>query len=98
VYERRLVHIEDARRYATMWARLSAPRTLEHETAARGADKKRFVVPTCPVSVTFSDDESAISRGTRPDLTHDLDRISQPVLVLYGERDAMAAAGASKFV
>ena len=31
------------------------------------------------------------------DVTHDLDRISQPVLVLYGERDAIAAAGASRF-
>jgi proline iminopeptidase len=31
------------------------------------------------------------------DVTYQLDRISQRVLVLYGERDAIAAAGAAKF-
>jgi pimeloyl-ACP methyl ester carboxylesterase len=31
------------------------------------------------------------------DVTDQLDRISQRVLVLYGERDAIALAGASKF-
>jgi proline iminopeptidase len=31
------------------------------------------------------------------DVTHQLDRISQRVLVLYGERDAIAVAGAPKF-
>ena len=31
------------------------------------------------------------------DVIHELDRIDQPVLVLYGERDTIAVAGTSEF-
>jgi pimeloyl-ACP methyl ester carboxylesterase len=31
------------------------------------------------------------------DVTHHLDRVSQRVLVMYGERDAIAVAGAPRF-
>ena len=45
-----------------------------------------------------NDNASSLQRAFMGfDVTHDLDRIGQPVLVLYGERDAIAAAGASKF-
>jgi pimeloyl-ACP methyl ester carboxylesterase len=40
---------------------------------------------------------AAAVRAFMGDVTQDLDRIGQPVVVLYGERDAIAAAGGSKF-
>jgi proline iminopeptidase len=45
-----------------------------------------------------NDNASSLQRAFMVlDVTIHLDRISQPVLVVYGERDAIAAAGAQKF-